>query len=273
MTDQTLHLPALDLPLDARFARPVGTEPAPLVILVHGFKGFMDWGCWPWVAGQLNRAGYATLRFNFSHNGIGADPQAFTELKRFEANTNSREVAELGAALRAAATLPGVDPARITLLGHSLGGAIALLAAGAAPEAVAGVITWASIAGLDRLFGFADQAETWRRQGHMEVANARTGQIMRLGVGLLEDWEAHKAELDVLAALRRYTAARGPRVTAIHGGRDTSVPLEHGRRLAEAGARLVVVPEGDHTFGSTHPFQAEAPAPLREALAATLQAL
>jgi pimeloyl-ACP methyl ester carboxylesterase len=227
----------------------------------------MDWGCWPWVAAQCRGAGLSCLRFNFSHNGIGTDPLAFTELERFQANTYSREVAELKCVMEAAGALEGIDPARIHLLGHSRGGAIALLGA----ERASKVVTWASLAGLEGLMGFRGQEEAWRRHGFVEARNARTGQIMRLGVGLLEDWEAHREALDVTAALTRFTA-RGGQATAIHGDADLGVPLEHGLRLQAAGARLVTIPGGDHTFGSTHPFQTEAPAPLRAAMAATLDA-
>lgn len=266
-------IPALDLPLPACLHLPAaGTAgPLPLVILVHGFKGFMDWGPWPWLAEALAGAGQACLRFNFSHNGIGAAADAFTELDRFQANTFSREVAELEAVLQAAAALPGIDPTRITLVGHSLGGAIALLAAARCGLA-SKVVTWAGVADLGGLLGLAGQTETWRRDGFLEVSNARTGQIMRVGVELLEDWEANRPSLDVAAAMASLLRAGRP-VTAIHGDQDPVVALDHGQRLQAAGAQLVVVAHGNHTFGAVHPFQAEPPPPLLEALRATLGAL
>ena len=271
MSEQRLTIPAVDLPLDARLHRPAGQGLAPLVILAHGYKGFMDWGPWPWLAQQFVGQGFAFLRFNFSHNGIGADPEVFTEYERFEANTFTREVAELRAVLKAAALLPGIDPGRVTLLGHSLGGAMALLAAAQVPREVSRVVTWAGVAGLEHLLGFAEQAEAWRRNGFLEVRNARTGQVMRQGVALLEDWEAHREALDVSGAVRRLKAAGCP-VTAIQGTGDTSVPPSHGHRLAEAGASLFLVEGADHTFGARHPFQAEPPAALLKALELTLKA-
>ena len=264
MKIESLTLPGVDFQLTAVLTR--AAAPGHVVVLAHGFKGFMDWGCWPWVAERFAEAGVSCLRFNFSHNGTGGDPQVFTELERFQANTFTREVEELRAAVRAARDLPGAE--RVSLLGHSRGGAIALLAS----EGVSSVVTWASLAGLEDLHGFRGQEEAWRRDGFVEARNARTGQVMRLGAALLEDWEAHRKELDVEAALARFVAGGG-RATAIHGSADPAVPLAHARRLEKAGARLVVVEGGDHTFGSTHPFQAEPPAALQRAMEATLASL
>jgi dienelactone hydrolase len=272
MPIEPLLIPALDLPVPGLLERPAGPGPWPLVILAHGFKGFMAWGPWPWVSGRLAEAGFACLRLNFTHNGIGADPEVFTEDQRFEDNTFSREVAELRAVVKAAAALPGVEPSRIILLGHSLGGAIALLAAAQAPAEVSAVVTWAGVASLDRLLGFRDHTEAWRRDGFVEVRNARTGQVMRMGVGLLEDWEAHRDALDVPGALRALVKAGRP-VTAFQGSLDAAVAPEQGQRLADAGARLVLVAGGDHTFGARHPFQGDPPEALREVMAGTLKAL
>ena len=53
---------------------------APCIILVHGFKGFKDWGSFPYAAKYFAKEGYFVLTFNFSHNGIGDNLTEFTEL-------------------------------------------------------------------------------------------------------------------------------------------------------------------------------------------------
>ena len=86
----------------------------PHVVILHGFKGFMDWGFFPELARRFARRGIAAVRFNFSGSGIGADPLAFTETEAFARNTYSRElqdVARVRAAIRTG-EIPGLDPRR-----------------------------------------------------------------------------------------------------------------------------------------------------------------
>ena len=57
---------------DGRPVRAVshGDESAPAVLVAHGFKGFKDWGMFPWLAEQIAEAGLRAIRFDFSHNGV-----------------------------------------------------------------------------------------------------------------------------------------------------------------------------------------------------------
>ena len=79
----TVTLYGADLPPDA-----------PCVVYLHGFKGFKDWGWVPYIAECLDEFGIRLLAPNFSHNGIGAVPDQFTELDKFRDNTFSLEVEE-----------------------------------------------------------------------------------------------------------------------------------------------------------------------------------
>ena len=113
-----------------------------------------------------------------------------------------------------------------------------------------------SIADFDRYT--PEQKEAWRREGELPVVNARTGQQLALGLGLLEDVEAHRDELDLLAAAARRKAPW----LIIHGGKDDSVPAAEGERLAARAtgtSELLLIPEADHTFGSRHPFAGPTP--------------
>jgi dipeptidyl aminopeptidase/acylaminoacyl peptidase len=245
----------LDLPAPDRFA-----GPRPAILLCHGFKGFMDWGFFPHLATLLAERGFAAVRFNVSGAGMRPGGDLVDDMEAFRADTHSREVAEVLAVLAAMDVLgetlaPGrIDPARIGLFGHSRGGGNAILAAARQPGRVRALVTWAAVANFDRYS--PEQKEAWRRDGELPVVNARTGQRLALGLGLLEDLEAHRAELDVLAAAARRTAPW----LIVHGEADESVPADEARRLAEqaaaasAPAELLLIPDASHTFGAKHPF-------------------
>lgn len=253
----------LDLPEKA----PPGE--CPTVVVCHGFKGFMEWGFFPHLAELLADRGFVVVRFNFSGAGVRPGEDRVSDLDAFRADTYSRELAELGAVLRGLdAIAPGrCDRRRLGLFGHSRGGAVALLGA-AHPEHggdVGALVTWSAIARLDRWGD--DEKARWRRDGELTVANARTGQELPLGLGLLEDVERHGAALDPVAAARRRTAPW----LVVHGGADESVPVAEGERLAEAAGEpkeLLVIDGAGHTFGARHPFDHPTPH-LIEAMNAT----
>lgn len=40
------------------------------LVICHGYKGFKDWGMFPYIAKELSEH-LDVVTFNFSHNGIG----------------------------------------------------------------------------------------------------------------------------------------------------------------------------------------------------------
>jgi uncharacterized protein len=233
--------------LDIRGDFDASDDPRALVIVVHGFKGFKDWGFFPWTAQRLMQHRLAVCRFNMSRSGIGDDPETFGRLDLFEFDTYSTQLRDLAAVVRhAQRKFPNLPT---FLLGHSRGGGVALLGAQDVPN-LHGVVTWAAISRVDR-WDEATQRE-WRRRGVMEVENARTKQIMRMSPVMLDDYEANASRLDVLAATARL---RVP-LLVLHGGRDESVPVEEGRLIASRASEvsLVVLHRAGHTFNAIHPL-------------------
>ncbi|HYO15153.1 MAG TPA: alpha/beta fold hydrolase [Thermoanaerobaculia bacterium] len=233
----------------------------PTVVICHGFKGFMEWGFFPHLATLLAERGFVAVRFNVSGTGMRPGDELVTDPQAFRENTYSRELEELLAVLAATGETiaPGrVDRDRLGLFGHSRGGANALLASARSPwrERVKALVTWAAIADVDRFT--SEQKEEWRRQGELPVVNARTGQRLALGRGMLADVEGRRAELDLLAA----AAERRAPWLLVHGTEDESVLVAEAHRLAERAAgeaELTLVPGASHTFGSRHPFAGPTP--------------
>ena len=232
------------------------TEGDSAVVVCHGFKGFKDWGFFPYLSSQIaKRTGLPTVSFNFSGNGVGDELDTFGELELFGHNTFSHEVMDLSAVLEGltAGTLGDVrlNPIRrFGLFGHSRGGASVILTA-AARDDVFALATWASISSVERYEqAYSEQLE---RDGVVIIHNSRTGQDMPLYRDLLDDIRANRESLNVLGAAARLRAP----FLILHGTQDESVPLSSARELGEAAGdqgRLEWIDGGSHTMNSAHPF-------------------
>jgi pimeloyl-ACP methyl ester carboxylesterase len=223
------------------------SSPRALVILVHGFKGFKDWGFFPWLAELLAEREFAVCRFNMSRSGIGEHPETFERLDLFAGDTYSQQLLDLRAVASFAQTRFPELPTFVA--GHSRGGGIALLGA-TAIDKLAGVITWSAISHVDRWD--AQTIERWRRDGFIDVENARTKQMMRMSTSMLDDVVAHAEALDIRAAVERLDVP----LLVIHGGRDESVPVEESRAIASRARDVsrVEIANAGHTFNAIHPL-------------------
>jgi len=228
----------LDIPARARA----------LVVIAHGFKGFKDWGFFPWIAERLGSTRLATCRFNMSRCGVGDDLESFDRLDLFEHDTYSTQVADLVDVARYAHLQAAGLP--LFLLGHSRGGGVALLAASELDGAVEGVVTWSSISHADR-WDDATMAK-WRADGCLEAINSRTKQAMRMSTAILDDYEAHREQLDILRATGGLTAP----LLVVHGERDESVPVDEAHQLygAAPDASIAVIARASHTYNAIHPL-------------------
>jgi dienelactone hydrolase len=238
---------------------PEATQP-PLVVVIHGFKGFKDWGFFPWLGARFATEGLAAAIFNLSHNGIGANFNTFERLDLFERDTWSKRVHDMQQVLNAArhglltdSSQP--NPARMGLMGHSMGGGLALITA-ARDAAIGSVVTLAGVNRANRLPMDAVR-HALKSLGHVPIENARTGQIMRIGREFFDELDQHGEAFDIQAAAAR---VRCPWLL-IHGAADETVPLEEAHDLLarNESAKLLTIEDAGHTFGSAHPFTGPTP--------------
>lgn len=168
---------------EVRTAAPASGRPA--VIICHGFKGFKDWGFFPHLAHRLARAGLTSVTFNFSGSGVVGE--GFSEPERFARATHSGDLEDLSIvfdALRSGRLARPVAPITLSgLFGHSRGGGTAVLFAAGEPG-VQALVTWAAIATVHR---WSDEVVSqWRRNGKIDIVNARTGEVLPLYPNLLD---------------------------------------------------------------------------------------
>ncbi len=242
--------------------------PRPAVLVLHGFKGFKDWGMFPVLAERIARAGFTAVSFNLSGSGVDAAGEAaFPE--RFGHDTYSAELADIATVLDAleVGALELAPTSHIGLVGHSRGGGMAILTA-ARDQRVQALVTWAAIAAVHRWVG---QEAAWRAKGRLDIVNSRTGQVLPLYPDVLTDVEEHSAELDIEAAAARLTQPW----LLLHGRQDESVPLAEAELLAANWGpgqerRMIILEEAGHTFGAVHPFAGMTPA-LAQAMDETMK--
>ena len=180
------------------------------------------------IAQQLTEHGIAVLRFDFT--GLGASEGEF-------ANTNfSSNVADL---IAAATHLRQAYRAPTMLIGHSLGGAAVLAAAGDIPESRA-VVTIAAPSDPAHVTGlFGDRIPQIEAQGEAEVLLA--GRAFKIKRQFLID----AAEQKVAEKVARLQRA----LLVMHSPRDATVDIANATRIFTAAKHpksFVSLNDADH---------------------------
>lgn len=252
-TSETWSIPGSDgQPILGITDTPAG-HPARDVVLVHGFKGYCDYGLFPVLARSLVAAGLTCHRFNFSHSGMTRQTETFARPELFERDTWGRQQHDLGAVLDRVQA--GERPT--VLFGHSRGGLTSLVGAARHADRLAGVVSAAAPADACTL------DDTSRRllktHGRLPSPSGRTGQELFVGRAWLDEIEVDPAASDPVAALAR-VPDRLP-VLLLHGDADTTVDVEALGRLhaARPAADAAVLASANHVFNVVNPHPADAP--------------
>lgn len=243
--------------MDFRFREDV-SEKLPLLVFCHGFKGFKDWGCFPYMLDKFADAGLFVVSFNFSLNGTDNEKQNpidFDRLDNFAVNTFSEELDDLGAVLdylEQNRNSYNYDFDTLVLAGHSRGGGIAILKT-AEDKRVKKLVVLASVAEFNR-YG-EETIRIWKERGYIEVLNTRTKQKMRMNVSLLEDLEKNNKRLSIANALKNIHVP----ALIIHGAEDLAVGKDEAEVIYNSIAskeisKLIILDNTGHTFGAVHPF-------------------
>ncbi|WP_372633523.1 alpha/beta hydrolase family protein [Fodinibius sp.] len=238
----------------------------PLILFLHGFKGFKDWGAFPEACASLSSAGFAVLAMNFSLNGVGKSMTEFDQLDLFARETLSQDLEDVGSLIQAfkddaidfdtsKSLSTTIDPSRIGLLGHSRGGHTAVAAAAEYPE-VQCLVTWSAVADYNARWSDKMIAD-WRERGVTEIINGRTGQVMPVKKTVYEDAQANA---DRLMAIKRVRELNLPALF-IHSKGDEAVPYDEAEKLFNQcpsdHKELKLMPDSGHTFDTSHPFEDE----------------
>ncbi len=231
-------------------------DEVPICIFLHGFKGFKDWGAWPLAAQIFAHKGIPFLKFNFSHNGTSpAKPTEFVDLDAFANNDLSKQLAELGLVMdfveNKAEQFPFNWDGRFFVIGHSLGGSIALLKTASDPR-INKCASWAAVADLDRYLNMADP-KVWEQKGHIVIPNSRTGQDMPLNYNFYLDLLTHRGKFNVLERVEELQQD----LLIVHGDKDNVVSSSEAEQiyLAVQHSIKLIIEGADHVFNTHHPLR------------------
>ena len=246
--ERTIHIPSGDISLAATWHEPdilIGNKnvKSPLVIICHGFIGSRIGVNRLFVksARELASQGFAVLRFDYggcgeSDGDYGAG--GFDVLLK-----QTRDVLDYAFAQEQ------IDHERVSLLGHSLGGAVAVLTA-SQDKRIHSLVTWAAVArpydDIVRIVGTQEY----------EVALS-TGYTDHCGYLLQERFFQ---SLKGAHPLRQAKQFEGDALL-LHGNRDEVIAIdsmfhyEHELHLRRRGrCETEVVVGGDHTFSSADSY-------------------
>jgi len=231
--------------------------PKPIILHVHGFKGFKDWGYFNQAADYFANHGYVFVKMNFSHNGVTPEnPLEFVDLQAFGHNNFSIEQSDIGQTIDfiLSNNFP-VMPMEINqnllyLTGHSRGGAAVILKA-FFDDRVKAVATWAGVNDLSNHYS-KQQLEDWKNKGVIYIENSRTGQEMPLYYQIVEDYEANEKKFNVREAIIKLNKP----ILVVHGTTDETVPFRVALQVKQwnQSAELFILKGADHVFGGSHPW-------------------
>ena len=236
----------------------------PLLIFVHGYKGYKDWGAYELMGERFAEAGFYFVKFNMSHNGTTVeDTNNFGDLESFGQNNYSKELNDLEVVIDYFKNQKEVDSYNITLLGHSRGGGISIIKA-SENKNISQLMTLASVSTLER-FPKDEAFENWRKDGVYFIENARTKQQLPHYFQFFEDYENNKERFEVENSCKNLTIPS----LFIHGSADEAVESKHSENLHHwtKDSQFKIIENAGHTFGAKEPWESDSlPKELSEAV-------
>ena len=200
---------------------------APALVIMHGWGG--NAGMMLPLAGPLHRAGYTLLLVDARCHGL-SDDDSFASLPRF--------AEDIEAALDWLAGQAAVDPARLGVVGHSVGAGAALLAASRRPalRAVVSLAAFAHPATMMRRWLASKGIPYWPLGAYVLA-------YVQRAIG-------HR--FDAIAPVTTIAGIGCP-VLLVHGLADETVPLADAEAILAAGrpgqVQLLTVPGSHDDYG------------------------
>lgn len=229
----TLHYP----PAEEEGGKGCGSGRYPIIIICHGFVGTrigVD-RLFVLAAREFARHGYMVLRFDYGGCGESTGDYGAGGLNALIDQTRT--------VLDYALDIDCVDPQRVVLLGHSLGGAVAILTA-ARDKRVKSLVLWSAVA-----YPFNDIVNITGKKTY-ETA-VQCGSADHLGYALQPVFFESLSQHQPFEQLRKFNGD----VLLVHGTADDVIPVDYCflyQKLfwlrSQGQCEKEVIFQADHTF-------------------------
>jgi len=228
-----------------------------VVIYVHGFNGFKDWGQFDLIANHFALHDYFFIKLNLSHNGTTAlEPESFVDLDTYSLNNYTKELTDVKNMIDWVCDVENpysheLNTESVVLLGHSRGGGISILQA-SEDIRVKALITWAAVGECKTPWGqwSKQRMDEWQAKGITYIENKRTHQQMPLRYQLVEDYQLHAQRLNIQKAFQQLHIP----VQVCHGTDDEAVPYSVFLQFKKWNPQADFVSvKSNHVFDRKHP--------------------
>lgn len=223
----------------------------PLLVFVHGYMGYKDWGAWNLMANEFYHNGYNFAKLNLIHNGTTIqNPTIFDDLDAFGKGGYLSELRDIQLFLDHLEKHHEVY--EFILIGHSRGGGMVLLAGD--DHRVSQIHCLSPICDIESRFPQGEELQKWKNTNVYYKKNGRTNQDLPHYYSQYEDFLANKEELDIKA---KCTLLNKP-VFVYHGEEDLSVLPVEGENVANwTNGKFYSIKDTAHTFGASEPWEKE----------------
>lgn len=221
----------------------------PVVVFVHGYMGYKDWGAWDLFAEAIQKSGVSVAKLNLTHNGTTlSEHTAFADLEAFGNGGCLKELQDVRLFLDHLEKEHQFS--EFILVGHSRGGGIVLLVG--KDERVKQIHCLAPICDIASRFPSGEQLEEWKNTNVYYRKNGRTGQELPHYYSQYEDFLRAKDSLDIEKTCRQLNKP----VFVYHGNNDASVLPVEGEKVAEwTGGKFYLIENTAHTFDTSEPWK------------------
>jgi alpha/beta superfamily hydrolase len=240
VTDTRTSTVTLENGVVGTLQRPLGvdvTAQAPAVLMLHGFGSQKD------EVGNM----YSRLATALAERGVGSLRIDFRGFGKSDGDTGSTtiggQVEDAEAAYTYLTGLNWVDPQQVGVIGFSLGGGVAAIAAGTHPDWFASLATWSSVGDMP--------ADMVGSVGEEAFATAAEKGVVGLDLGwrtivLKNEFFESLGQYDLPALIAQYPGA----YLAVAGDQDFSAAYVEDFVAASPAApkEAWIIPGGDHIF-------------------------